>query len=148
MPDSADASNDRRWAWVFTFAWLLALALPAAYEHPNKTGGMLGLFILFWGPLAALFFQFGWFANIGFYLCVKEVFGNKELSVSSPATGIVTLVLVVDAATWRKIPLGEVSVIDSFGPGYFLWIFAVAGAAILSISRSRRIKRLGTTHDL
>ncbi|WGY70206.1 hypothetical protein KEC55_24460 [Burkholderia cepacia] len=111
---------------VIVALYVASLLLPVAAEPPNAAGAVSwwhGYTVLALGGLAILDLQFAWLGNP--LLVVALIRPNRTVSA-------LLAVVVVFAIGWHTIPTdANYEKIGTFGLGYYLWIAAMIGAAVL-----------------
>ncbi|AZQ54728.1 hypothetical protein [Burkholderia cenocepacia] len=111
---------------VLVALYVASLLLPVAAEPPNAAGAVSwwrGYMVLALGPLAILDLQFAWLGNPLFVVALLK----PSRTMSALLAGV-----VIFALGWHTIPTdANYETIHTFGPGYYLWIAAMVGAAAL-----------------
>ncbi|WP_322082281.1 hypothetical protein [Burkholderia sp. BCC1972] len=111
---------------VIVALYVASLLLPVAAEPPNAAGAVSwwrGYMVLALGPLAILDLQFAWLGNPLFVVALIRP--NRTVSALLAAA-------VAFAIGWHTIPTdANYEKISTFGAGYYLWIAAMIGGAVL-----------------
>lgn len=116
--------------------WLGSLATPAAYLARAGTP-IGGIDVLFMGWMGLLLFQPAWLANPMLLIVLPAFVFLKEPGWLVRGGGIALAMFTVAAFFWNTWPVGtNYSAEIHFGLGFYLWIAAVGGTAILSVLRS------------
>ena len=115
---------------MWLILWGASLMLPVAITGHTQNDVWLGHEILTIGWLGMLQGQFGWFANIAFFLVLLLPILSRRGATSAYVSSACLAVLAADALLWHDIYLDSgVKLIQSFGAGYYAWLAAMFGAA-------------------
>jgi hypothetical protein len=119
-------------AGLWLLLWFLSLAAPVANTGHGKDQSWPGWSMLAIGWLGVLTAQFAWFANPIFFAGISHIFTGYAGGMSRLAIFILLVPLSADALLWHAIygsAAGPVRILG-FGPGYYLWLAAMAGLAL------------------
>lgn len=116
--------------------YLVTLGLPVA-----RSGEMMyGYHALMVGWLGVLLIQFGWFANILFFILLPAMtFWQRPVPWLSRLLAILLALCTVDAVVWKNIPTdASDGPITEYGTGYYLWMLCMAATVVWTFVRTVR----------
>ncbi len=119
-------------AVVWAVLWCVSLALPVASMGPVVEDGYSGLAVLMWGWVGVLGLQFAWLANFtlpGVAMLSLMKAAPVFLRVSA---AVLQIGMAIQALFWNWLAdEGGSHSIESYGPGYYLWIGIMIGSAVV-----------------
>ena len=100
--------------------WIFTLILPVAETSGQKLKGLDILSSGFAGPFAG---QFGWFANITFFLIISNsAQKNYDPNRKIEFIGYIHAICLISSFSWNAMYDGSGSTpITRFGAGYWIW---------------------------
>jgi hypothetical protein len=123
-------------AALIVLLWSTSLALPVMTDGPDST--YHGTLILMLGWMGLFVFQFAWLANILLMPALGLLLVERPPRTASKILGGLLLALFVSALAWDEMYYDNgTRPILSYHSGYFLWLGAVAVAAVSLFARAR-----------
>ena len=148
-------TNIRPSVWIVISAvlYLIALFLPALTWHPygavEPVGTYIGLVCLGLGWLlvtqiaegATLFFAVAWLANIAWVLSLIFLARHKRrpAAISSAVAMGLGLLVLIPVLSVSPVTDSESEYIFGIGPGFVVWLIALATPLVAAALRSRSL---------
>jgi len=115
------------------FFFIACFFFPVFNPDSRSAGLPLPMFLIGWLGFAGG--HFSWYANVFYFISLVKY---KKVK-SSLGYSVIALLLALSFLAHKKIPGGSFThSIDSYGLGYYLWVFAIfiffVGQAIISAS--------------
>jgi len=118
--------------------WTLALFLPVAATESDPQQFIPGwlIFLTGWFYIIAEM-QCGWAANVVFILALIRMWLRESPNKYDFIISVLIAAFTIYALFWRDATFDHLDLIQAFGPGYYLWLATMLGAAASLIGTGR-----------
>jgi hypothetical protein len=132
-------------AIIWLALWMLSLFLPVVATESDPQQFTSGWYILLTGGFYIITeMQCGWAANLVFILAINRMWSRERSNKYDFITSVLIAAFTIDALFWRDATFDHLDLIQAFGPGYYLWLATMLGAAA-SLIGTGRLPQEGST---
>ena len=132
--------------------WITSLTAPVvrASPEPSVSEVLMGQDILLMGPFGILDGEYGWFANLTFWLLLLTSIYSAQVERTA-VLSIFHLLFVASALGWNSWPADEGGaryyIINAHFWGYYLWFACAFAMPLLSVAHAYSKRDSAMTND-